>query len=155
MDRATLVTVSVLLGLALLILLPDGSRPAAGDPAGVASDRRLEQCGGATGDVQYAFTIPSARDYRVYLPAMGRSLELELDPGALIVVFRRYSPFRPAAGPTSSTGASPTAARSSGLHDVCVYVGEAGAGELNVYRDISTAGMRATVDGPVLDPGAP
>jgi hypothetical protein len=102
-------------------------------------------------DAEYAFAIPRARDYQRYLPAMGRTSELEIDPPALVVIYRGEFPGSGAAGasaPTSAATLPPEAGR-----NVCIYVGSAGEGELNYYSDVSIAGLRATPDGPMLVPG--
>jgi len=55
---------------------------------------------------------------------------------------------------TTDPNASPVPTRTpvAGSHDLCIYVGPSGAGELNFYTDVSTAGLRARADGPVLEP---
>ncbi len=94
--------------------------------------------------MEYAFTIPRARDYLSYLPAMERVSELEIEPAALVVIFR--GPF-PGTSPGASAASVPAAVR-----NLCIYVGQAGKGELNYYRDVSIVGLRATPNGPVLVP---
>lgn len=50
-------------------------------------DARLDLCPVAGNKVLVSFEIPLARDYKVYLPAMLRSPELEVDVPAYIVIF--------------------------------------------------------------------
>ena len=149
MDRATVLAVGAAVLLSLLIISPNFGPPA-GDPSAFASDARYVRCGGTAAPVQYAFEIPRVADYQTYLPAMGNASELELDKPALIVIFRDLGPF---VGTTGSSGSPvPTRTPVAGSHDLCIYVGPAGAGELNFYTDVSTAGLRARADGPVLEP---
>lgn len=150
-DRAALAAIAVASLLALVIWSPSIGGLAQGDPRAVAGDARLARCGGTVADAEYAFTIPRARDYQSYLPAMRRTSELEIDPPALVVIYRGEFPGSgsadASAGPSAAT-LPPGAGR-----NVCIYVGSAGAGELNYYSDVSIAGLRATPDGPVLVPG--
>jgi hypothetical protein len=146
-DRSALAAVGVAALLALLIWSPNIGGPGPGDPAAVAGDARLAGCGGEIADVEYAFPIPHARDYQRYLPAMARQSELDLDRPALVVVFR--GPFPGVTPKPGATGARPAATT---LRNLCIYVGPAGEGEINYYRDVSIAGLRATPDGPPLVP---
>jgi hypothetical protein len=141
-DRAALAAIAVAGLLALLIWSPDIGGRAQGNPAAVAGDERLGRCGGTLADVEYAFTIPHARDYERYLPAMGHFTELDLDKPALVVVYRGAFP-----------GALPAASpKPAAVRNLCIYVGVAGQGELNYYSNISIAGLRALPNGPVLVP---
>jgi hypothetical protein len=139
-DRRGAVAIALAGLLALLIWSPSIGGRAPGDPAGVAGDARLARCGATVPDVEFAFTIPRASDYQQYLPAMGDFSELDLDEPALVVVFRADT-----SGAAAST--SPDTGRK-----VCIYVGKAGQGELDLYSDVSIEGLRATPDGPVLVP---
>src|SRR5207245_1544249 len=105
-------------------------------------------------DAEWAFTISRASDYALYLPAIGRSPELDLDRPALVVVYRQPLAVAHFSTPAPS-GASPEPTptpRPSNVRDLCVYVGIAGEGEINYYTDVSIAGLRATPNGPVLVP---
>jgi len=140
-DRTALIAIVAAAVLALLVWAPLSKLP--GDPSAVAGDPRLARCGGTVADIDYAFTIPHAADYQRYLPAMPKTSELELPNPALIVIYKATFTFD---GSTPDPEAAPTARL------VCIYVGDAGAGELNSYSGISIAGLRATPDGPVLVP---
>jgi hypothetical protein len=150
-DQSAAVAIVGALGLVLVIASPGfGGRPP-GDPALFAGDARLDRCGGTDAPVEYAFTILHARDYPTYLPAMDPTSVLDLDDPALIVIFRGrglFSGIEPSPGPSSGSDAS-------SLHDVCIYVGEAGAGELNFFTDVSIAGLRVRADGEPIVPAGP
>jgi hypothetical protein len=148
-DRAAVVAIVIAALLALLIWSPNVGGREPGDPRAVAGDARLARCGGTLADVEYAFTIPSARDYLRYLPALGRASELQLDPPALVVIYRGEFP---TAASSAASSAAPSA--SGTIRNVCIYVGKAGEGELNYFSDVSIAGLRATPNGPVLVPPA-
>jgi hypothetical protein len=148
MDRATAVAVAAAGLLALLIISPNLG-PAPGDPSAFASDARFVRCGGTAAPVQYAFEIPKVSEYQAYLPAMGLTSELGLDKPALIVIFRDLGPF--VVG-TAQGSPEPTRSPVAGRHDMCVYVGPAGAGELNFYTDVPTAGLRVKAGGPAIEP---
>jgi hypothetical protein len=145
-DRAAIVAIAIAALLVLLIWSPGigGARP--GDPAAIAADARLARCGGALADVEYGFTIPHASEYARYLPAMGRFSELDINPPALVVIYRGEFP-----GVVPSPGAA-TPPAAVPLRNLCIYVGVAGQGEINYYADVSIAGLRATPAGPVLVP---
>ena len=145
-DRAAMVAVVIAVLLSLLIWSPSVGGHGPGDPSAVAADARLVRCGGEVSDVEFAFAIPHARDYRQYLPAMDRASELELDRPALVVVYRGEFPGVVATSAATAPPATGTA------RNVCIYVGPAGQGELNYFSEISVAGLRATPDGPVLVP---
>jgi len=152
-DRSALVAIGIAAVLGLLIWSPNVGGPEPGNPAAIAADPRLPRCGGTLADVEYAFTIPHARDYQRYLPAVGRFSELEIDPPALVVVYRE--PLIPARRSPAGSGGAPAPTptpRPASVRDVCVYVGVAGQGELNYLTNVSIAGLRATPDGPVLVP---
>lgn len=154
-DRATVVATVAAAILALAIVSPSiGGRPL-GDPVLFEDDARFARCGGGTVPTRYAFEIPRTRDYRDFLPEMPRASELEIDDPALVVIFEGVGPF--VSIPTARPGASAAPQRTSapGIHDVCIYVGEAGAGQLNYYRDIPIGGLRVTRDGPTLEPLEP
>jgi len=142
-DRSALAAVAVAALLALVIWSPAVGARTPGDPAAMAGDARLARCGGELADAEFAFVIPHARDYRRYLPAMERATELEIEPAALVVIYRGPFP-----GTTAAAGASPPAG--SPTRNICIYVGDAGAGEINYYSRVSIVGARATLDGPVL-----
>jgi hypothetical protein len=128
--------------LALLIWSPSIGGPQPGDPSAVAGDARLARCG-SVAEIEYAFAIPHTRDYQQYLPAMPHFETLDLDPSALVVIYRAGFGF---AGSAPSPSLSPT------VRNLCIYVGTAGQGELNYYSNMSIAGLRATPGGPALLP---
>ena len=146
-DRSALAAIGIAALLVILIWSPNVGGPQPGDPAAVAGDARLAGCGGGAADAEFAFIIPRARDYARYLPAMVRTSELEIDPPALVVIYQGEFP-RLAPSPGAAT------ARPAGdsKRNLCIYVGPAGQGEINYYRDVSIAGLRATPNGPVLVP---
>ncbi len=150
-DRSALAAIGIAAVLALLIWSPSVGGPAPGDPAAVAADPRLARCGGTLEDIEYAFAIPHAREYQRYLPSVGRLSELEIDPPALVVVYRE-----PLAGrsttPSGGAAAPTPTPRPAAVRDICVYVGVAGQGGLSYLSNVSIAGLRATPDGPVLVP---
>lgn len=147
-DRAAVVTIAIAALLALLIWSPSIGGHPPGDPAAVSGDARLLRCGGALADVEFAFTIAHARDYQLHLPAMERFSELDIEPPALIVIYRGGFP---------GTSSAPDATASPAGHperNLCIYVGVAGRGELNYFRNVSIAGVRPTLNGPILVPAA-
>jgi hypothetical protein len=142
-DRSAAVAVAIAALLALVIWSPGFGGADPGSPSAVAGDARLQRCGGTLDQIQFAFPIPHARDYQRYIPAMPRASELEIDPPALVVVYRSGLPGVPP--PSGAAGAGDR-------RDLCVYVGVAGQGELNYFRSVPVAGLRATPAGPVLVP---
>jgi hypothetical protein len=154
-DRAAILAILVAALLALLIWSPNLGGRAPGDPSAVAADARIARCGGTAADAQYAFTISRASDYARYLPAMGRSPELDLDRPALVIIYLEplvVAHFSTPA-PSGATREPTPTPRPSNVRDVCVYVGVAGEGEINYYTDVSIAGLRASPNGPVLVSG--
>ena len=151
-ERATAVALVAAVLVALLIVSPSIGGARAGDPEAFTGDDRFARCGGGSAPTRYAFEMERASDYRVHIPRMPPTSELELDLPALVVVFEGVGPF--VSTPTARPGATaaPVHTAEPGVHDVCVYVGEAGAGQLNYYRDIPIAGLRAVADGPELEP---
>jgi hypothetical protein len=150
-DQSAVVAVLAAAGLALLIASPSfGGRPT-GDPAPFTGDARLDRCGGNDAVVEYAFEIPHARDYSAYLPAMELTSVLDLDDPALVVIFLGRGPFS-----RTDRSASPSAGSGDpSLRGICIYVGEAGAGELNFFTDVSIAGLRVRADGEPVVPASP
>lgn len=150
-DRASLVALGAAALLALVIASPSVGGRAPGDPAAFAGDARFARCGGGTVPTRYAFEVERARDYRAHLPAMSEAAELELDQAALVVVFEGVGPF--VSVPTAPPGGTPRPVRTAlpGRHDVCIYVGEAGAGQLSYFRDVPIAGLRVEPRGDVLE----
>ena len=150
---SALAAIGIAAVLTLLIWSPNVGGPEPGNPAAIAADARLARCGGTVADVEYGFTMPRARDYQRYLPMVGRISELEIDPPALVVVYRE--PLIPAPRSPAASGGAPAPTptpRPATVRDICVYVGVAGQGELNYLVNVSIAGLRATPDGPVLVP---
>ena len=145
-DRRAVVAIVIAALLALLIWSPSIGGHSPGDPNAVAADARLGRCGGAVTDVEFAFAIPHARDYRRYLPAMRAASELDLDRPALVVVYRGEFPG------DSASAAAPSPRAAATERNVCIYVGPPGEGELNYFSDVSVAGLRATPEGPLLVP---
>ena len=98
---AAAAAVILALGLAAFALVPrSGSisaptAPVPPDPAAFAGDPRLGRCGASIETALDVFEMVQARDYRLHLPAMGLSPELDVDAPGFVVVFRRStrSPF--------------------------------------------------------------
>jgi len=150
---AAAAAVAVAVGLAAFALLPRGgsvsaspSVPVPPDPAAFAGDPRLAQCGASVATAAYVFEMAQARDYWLYLPAMGLSPELDVDAPGFVVVYRSIHPFVVSGGPAAD--GLPRAVRTTvapGRHDICVLVGaDVSTAERNIYSDVDTSGL--TVD---------
>jgi hypothetical protein len=149
---ATAAVILVAFGLAAFALMPRfGSvsapaGPAPPDPAAFAGDPRLARCGATAASALDVFEMTHARDYRLYLPAMGLSPELDVaDPG-FVVVYRALQPFGVggAAPPSGQTWAPRSAV--PGRHDVCVLVGaDPPTAEMNIYADVDITGLTLDV----------
>jgi hypothetical protein len=152
-QRSTIVALATAGILGLVIVSPGIGVHAPGDPDAFAGDARYDRCGGGTVPTRYAFEMAQARDYRDHLPSMPRTSELELDAPALVVVFEGFGPFvsRPTLRPGATGSLPPAPTARPGRHDVCIYVGQAGRGELNYYPQVAIAGLRVTLDGPVVE----
>ena len=85
--------------------------------------------------------MAAASDYRIYLPRMGLSPELNDATPAFVVVFAGIWPgaILPAFPAPGTSLAPPSLA--PGTHDVCVWVGDASTGGQNVYGGVDTSGM--------------
>jgi hypothetical protein len=89
-----------------------------------------------------------ARDYRLHLPAMGLSPELDVDASALVVVYRGIQPFAMAGAPAAE-GQTPMPPRSSvapGRRDLCVLIGDdAATAGPTIYTDVDITGLSVNV----------
>lgn len=106
------------------------------DPAAFAGDPRMDACFAGAGEVEAAFEMRQARDYRRHLPRMLRAPELEVDDPGFVVVF---------AGDVSLGGVGPRPA--TGKY-VCILV----ADTPNVYEGVDTDGMLPFLPDGSLDP---
>jgi hypothetical protein len=113
---------------------PSAASASPGDPAAFANDPRLGQCFGTIANMEFAFEIEHARDYRSYLPEMGISPELEVDAPTLVVVYRDGTE-----GPMSLGGPGPRPTPLPGRRFVCVVPAN---GPANVYVDVDITGLR-------------
>jgi hypothetical protein len=110
-----------------------------GDPARYADDPRFARCAGPQAEVLGAFEMQHARDYRLHVPAMGRSPELEVDDPAFVVIYRGRNPL-------SRPGVWPDPLSDPARRDVCVLVGaDVAAATLNVYPGVDITGLVATL----------
>lgn len=106
------------------------------------SDPRFASCAGDRVPVIAAFPMAAARDYKTHLPKMGRSPELDASVvPAFVVVFEGVWPGAHMVAPPRAGTTLPPRSLEPGSHDVCVWVGDAATGQLNVYEDVDTAGM--------------
>ena len=137
---------------------PSASVPVPPDPAAFAGDPRLTRCGATPETAIDAFEMRHARDYRLHLPAMGLSPELDVDGPAFVVVYRGVQPFATTggAGASGATPAPPRATPEPGTHDVCVLMGpDPATAELNVYENVDISGLTVTVASLESTPGPP
>ena len=106
----------------------------------------LARCGASLATALDAFPMEHARDYRLHLPAMLLSPELDVDDTAFVVVYGEMQPFGGggAAPPPGQTWAPRSL--DPGHHDLCILVGaDAATAELNIYAYVDTTGMQAAV----------
>jgi hypothetical protein len=159
---AVAAAVIVALGLAAFTLIPRQSSisatasapPVAPDPAAFAGDPRLARCGATVATAIDVFEMTHARDYRLHLPAMGLSPELDVDTPGFVVVYRDMHPgpeFGAFGGPSQPPRSLPP-----GHHDICVLVGtDPQTAELNVYDDVDVTGLTAVVVSVAPSPSGP
>lgn len=116
----------------------------------------VERCGGQDAGILAVFTMAHARDYQRHLPAMLLSPELDVDDPATVVVYNATNPFPPTGGaPAAGATVAPREPLAEGHHDLCVLVGsDPATATLNVYDDVDTTGMTATVPGATEAPTA-
>jgi len=143
---AAAAAVIVALGLAAFALVPrSGSisaptAPVPPDPAAFAGDPRLGRCGASVETALDVFEMVHARDYRLHLPAMGLSPELDVDAPGFVVVFRALHPFPVLGAPASPGQTRPPRSLAPDRHDVCVLVGgDPATTEVNIYNDVDIA----------------
>ena len=155
LTAAAAVTVTVIaLGVGF-VWLPQpqthGPGPLPPDPAAFAGDPRLAACFGGTGQVQYAFEMTHARDYRRYLPNMGLAPELDVDDPAFVVVFG--AGVSPNVGVLGAPGAStgPQTAPPPSPRYVCILL----ADTPNLYSGVDITGLRATIEESPAVPTSP
>lgn len=116
-----------------------GGPPLPPDPAAFSGDPRLDACFAGAGQVEAVFEMRRARDYPRHLPRMLRSPELEVDAPGFVVVF---------AGDVSIRGVPASSGRGQ---TVCILIGETP----NLYTDVDTAGLQATVPDDGAGPSRP
>lgn len=152
---AAAAAVIVALGLAAFALAPRAgnvaaqpSAPVPPDPAAFVGDARLARCGATPESALAVFEMTHARDYRLHLPSMGLSPELDINSPGFVVVYRAMQPFGISGAPAPD-GFSPAPPRGSvtpGRHDLCVLVGaDAATAEQNIYADVDIAGLAVAV----------
>jgi hypothetical protein len=120
-----------------------------GGPEAFAGDPRLGQCYGAIAHMEFVFVIEHARDYRLYLPEMGLSPELDIDDSAFVVIFEAGwdAGFR-IGNPRSS---EPRSTLEPGKRLVCV-IAPAEGGTANFYSNVDIAGLTIDVVPSVASP---
>jgi hypothetical protein len=131
------------LPIAALVLVGACVAPGAGSsPAIDRTDARFTACAGDAAPIMAAFPMAAASDYRAHIPKMGLSPELDVSTPAFVVVFEGMYPGGPyQAVPPPSGTTWPPRSLAPGTHDLCIWVGDVGSGERNVYSDVDTAGM--------------
>ncbi|HEX2756282.1 MAG TPA: hypothetical protein VHM48_12510 [Candidatus Limnocylindrales bacterium] len=152
---AVAAAVIVAIGLAAFALVPrqssvtsQPSSPVPPDPAAFAGDARLARCGASVDTALDVFEMGRARDYRLHLPAMGLSPELDVDTPGFVVVFRDMQPFAVLGAPPPAGQTWPPRSLAPGHHDVCILVGaDPATAELNIYDDVDITGLAAFVAG--------
>lgn len=151
---AAAAAVILALGLAAFALAPRTgsiSSPAIGpvppDPAAFAGDPRLARCGASVDTAADAFEMAHARLYRMYLPAMLLSPELDVDEPAFVVVYAGMHPFAIGGAPAPDGQARQPRSLAPGHHDVCVLVGaDPATAEMDIYADVDASGLTLDVD---------
>jgi hypothetical protein len=139
-------------GLLLTALRPNGASQAPGvatptnapSPTIDSADPRFARCLGGLAPVIAAFPMGAARDYHLHLPKALDAPELDdSSQPAFVVVFAGTwpGPVSRAAPPAGTTW--PPRSPAPGVHDVCVWVGDAATGEINVYTDVDTTWLYA------------
>lgn len=127
--------------VALLLVAGCVAPGAAASPGPSQADPRFGACLGNAGAVIAAFPMAAASDYHVHLPQMGISPELDTSMPAFVVVFAGFWP-GPVSGAAPPPGTTwPPRSLAPGTHDVCIWVGDATTGVLNVYDNVDTTGM--------------
>lgn len=158
---ATAVVVVCVLALSLpaLVRPPTGAVPP--DPAAFAGDPRLSRCVAGGPAPLAAFEMTHASDYRVHLPAMGLSPELDVPDPAFVVVLGAGAQLGIGGAPGAGGGWHPSDSPSSetpgpNVHDLCVLVGaDAGTADRIVYANVDTTGMRALLSPSPSELGRP
>ena len=121
------------------------------DPRAFAGDSRLARCVNGGPDPLAAFEMAHASDYRLHLPAMGLSPELDRPDPAFVVVLGEGTPRGGGGAPGAAGGFVPTTAPGAeisgrNVHDVCVLVGaDAATAERTLYTDVDITGLRAFI----------
>jgi hypothetical protein len=147
---AALVAVPFALGmLSFLSTPPTGS----GYPIANA-DPRTSRCAGSQDNALAAFPMAHAWDFSAHFPYALYAPELQTDTPAFAVVYAGTYP-GPVMHALPASGASPYAERTlePNQHDICVWIGEAASGDHQIYANVDTTDMTATVpptDGPRL-----
>lgn len=144
-------TAFVVIGVLAFSWSPITRPPAAAtppDPAAFAGDPRLSRCVGGGPAPLAAFEMAHASDYRLHLPAMGLSPELDqADPAFVVVLAPGGTPG--GAAPGVGGGWHPSASPSTetpgpNIHDLCVLVGaDASTADPTFYTNVDTTGLQA------------
>jgi hypothetical protein len=119
------------------------------DPAAFAGDPRLSRCVGGGPAPLAAFEMAHASDYRLHLPAMGLSPELDRADPAFVVVLGPGGTPAGGGGPGVGGGWHPSDSPSTetpgpNVRDLCVLVGdEASTADRTIYTNVDTTGLRA------------
>jgi hypothetical protein len=85
--------------------------------------------------------MAAASDYRIRLPRMGLSPELDDAVPAFVVVFAGLWPGVVLPAPPAPGTTLAPRSLAPGTHDVCVWVGDATTGGRTIYGDVDTTGM--------------
>jgi hypothetical protein len=151
---AAAAAVIVALGLAAIALAPRinygtgvDTGPVPPNPAAFAGDPRLARCGASVDTAIDAFEMGHARLYRLYMPAMLLSPELDVDEPAFVVVYAAIQPFGVAGAPQADGRTQEPRSLTPRHHDVCVLVGtDPATAEMNIYSDVDTTGLTLDVN---------
>jgi hypothetical protein len=150
---ASAAAILVALALGAFILAPRfgsvggsaGGTPTNGEAA--TWNLELARCDASLATALAVFPMEHARDYRLHLPAMLLSPELEVDDPAFVVVYGEMHPFGVGGAPPPPGQTRAPRSLDPGHHDLCVLVGaDAATAELNIYGNVDTTGMRAAVE---------
>jgi photosystem II stability/assembly factor-like uncharacterized protein len=129
------------------------------DPAAFRGDPRLWRCVAGGPDPLGAFEMAHAADYRLHLPAMRLSPELDRPEPAFVVILGAGTMFG-GGGPGIAGGGAPKdsppiASLEPNVHDICVLVGsDPSSADRIVYENVDTTGLRADIS-PRPSPASP
>jgi hypothetical protein len=150
-SASALVAVAVVVALWSALALRPSVAAVPPDPRAFAGDPRLARCVSGGPEPLAAFEMAHASDYRLHLPAMGLSPELDRSDPAFVVVFAPGTPLGGAGAGGGGGGLSVTASPSAqspgpNVHDVCILVGtDPATADRLVYTSVDTTGLRANL----------